>query len=192
MSAFDPAWSVFKSRPKALAALLAEREEGGRLWRPDELAAVFRHQMSAPVMVDLGGFDPATAVRLKTLSEAQGLLLKSFGELLHHPAPPVELLVLTKDFAKLNLDHSDSTLPSEIAGVLYYASIAAALVRLDTRITQLKDADLRRGLGWTREQPWIDEQTQELVAKAIEKLPPESSTLRSTATEDGCPEDPMI
>jgi hypothetical protein len=181
MSAFDPAWSVFKSRPKALAALLAEREEGGRLWRSDELAAVFRHQMSAPVIVDLGGFDPATAVRLKTLSEAQGLLLKSFGELLHHPAPPVELLVLTKDFAKLNLDHSDSTLPSEIAGVLYYSSIAAALVRLDTRITQLNDADLRRGLRWTREQPWIDQQTKELVAQALDKLAPES-----------CPEDPMI
>jgi hypothetical protein len=181
MSDFDPAGSVFHSRPKALAALLAAREERGGLWRPEELAAVFRHQMSAPVMVDLGGFDPATAVRLKTLSEAQGLLLKSFGELLHHPSPPVELLVLTKDFAKLNLDHSDSTLPTEIAGVLYYTSIAAALVRLDRRITQLQDADLRRGLRWSGEQPWLDAQTRELVAEAIAKLAPEP-----------CPEDPAI
>jgi len=181
MSDFDPAGSVFRSRPKALAALLAAREERGRLWRPDELAAVFRHQMSAPVMVDLSGFDPATATRLKTLSEAQGLLLKSFSELLHHPSPPVELLELTKDFAKLNLDHADSTLPSEIAAALYYTSIAAALVRLDTRITQLKDAELRRGLGWTREQPWIDRQTKDLLAGAIEKLGPEP-----------CPEEPMI
>jgi hypothetical protein len=175
MSDFDPAGSVFKSRPKALMALLAAREERGRLWRPDELAAVFRHQMTAPVMVDLGGFDAATAVKLKMLSEAQGLLLKSFGELFHHPSPPVELLELTKDFAKLNLDHSDSTLPTEIAGALYYTSIAAALVRLDTRITQLKDAELRRGLRWTKEQPWIDQQTQQLMAKALEKLGPEPS-----------------
>jgi hypothetical protein len=181
MSEFDPARSVFKSRPKALAALLAAREERGRLWRVDELAAVFRHQMSAPVMVDLGGFDPPTAIRLKTLSEAQGLVLKSFGELFHHTAPPVELLELTKDFAKLNLDHPDSTLPSEIAAALYYASIAVALVRLDTRITQLKDGDLRRGLQWTREQPWTDLETKDLVSKALKKLEPES-----------CPEDPMI
>ncbi len=181
MSEFDPARSVFKSRPKALAALLAVREERGRLWRPDELGAIFRHQMTAPVMVDLGGFDPPTAVRLKNLSEAQGLVLKSFGELFRHPAPPVELLELTKDFAKLNLDHPDSTLPSEIAAALYYTSIAAALVRLDTRITQLKDAELRRGLQWTREQPWTDPETKKLVAKALEKLGPEA-----------CPEDPMI
>jgi len=181
MSAFDPAGSVFKSRPNALAALLAAREERGRLWRPDELAALFRHQMSAPVMVDLGGLDAATAVRLKTLSEAQGLLLKSFGELFHHPAPPLELLELTKEFAKLNLDHAESTLPSEIAAALYYTSIAAALVRLDTHITQLKDADLRRGLRWTREQAWTDEQTRQLVAKALQMLGPEPR-----------PEDPMI
>ena len=75
MAEFDPSGSVFKSRPKSLATLLAAREERGRLWRPDELGAIFRHQMSAPVMVDLSGFDAATAVRLKTLSEAQGLLL---------------------------------------------------------------------------------------------------------------------
>jgi hypothetical protein len=181
MSEFDPARSVFKSRPKALAALLSAREERGRLWRPDELAAVFRHQMSAPVVVDLGGFDTPTAVRLKALSDAQGLLLKSFGELFHHPSPPVELLELTKDFAKLNLDHPDSTLPSEIAAALYYTSIATALVRLDTRITQLKDADLRRGLQWTREQPWADSETRELASRALEKL-----ALKSR------PEDPMI
>jgi hypothetical protein len=181
MSEFDPARSVFKNRPKALAALLAAREERGRLWRSDELAAVFRHQMSAPVMVDLGGFDPPTAVRLTTLSESQGLVLKSFGELFHHPAPPLELLELTKDFAKLNLDHPDSTLPNEIAAALYYTSIAAALVRLDTRITQLKDADLRRGLQWTREQPWTDLETKDLAGKALVKLEPEP-----------CPEDPII
>ncbi|MEI6392299.1 MAG: hypothetical protein WCT12_14490 [Verrucomicrobiota bacterium] len=175
MAEFDPSGSVFKSRPKSLATLLAAREERGRLWRPDELGAIFRHQMSAPVMVDLSGFDAATAVRLKTLSEAQGLLLKSFAELLHHPSPPVELLKLTKDFAKLNLDHSQSTLPTEIAGALYYTSIAAALVRLDMRISQLTDADLRRGLLWARQQAWIDEATKGLLDQALDKLAQDGS-----------------
>ena len=170
MPQFDPAGSVFKSRPKALAALLAAREERGRLWRPDELAAIFRHQMSAPVMMDLGGFDAATAVRLKLLSDAQGLLLKSFAELFHHPAPPVELLEMTKEFAKLNLDHPDSTLPSEIAAALYYTSIATALVKLDARISQLHDEELERGLKWTSDQLWIDRDVRDLLARAIEKL----------------------
>ncbi len=170
MSQFDPVSSVHRGRPKALAALLAAREERARLWRPEELAAIFRHQMSAPVVVDLRGFDAVTAAQLRNLSDAQGLLLKNFGELFRHPNPPVELLEVTKDFAKLNLDHADSVLPNEIASVLYYTSIAVALVRLDTRISQLKNADLRRGLIWVKEQAWIDEDTRVLMDKTIEKL----------------------
>jgi len=38
--------------------------------------------------VDLGGYDTAAATRLKKLSEAQSLLLKSFSDLFHHPARP--------------------------------------------------------------------------------------------------------
>jgi hypothetical protein len=61
MSEFDSAGTLFKSAPKSLAAFLAAGEERARLWRPEELGAIFRHQMSAPILVDLGGFDPATA-----------------------------------------------------------------------------------------------------------------------------------
>jgi len=162
--------AVFKSRAKELAALLATGEERARLWRPDELAAIFKHQISTPMLVDLGTFDPGTASKLKTLSEAQGLLLKSFSDLFHHSTPPVELLVLVKDFAKANRDHPESGLPAEIASALYYISIAAALVHLDARITKLPDADLRRGLHLTREQAWLDAATKELLDAALAKI----------------------
>jgi len=171
MPEFDPSESVFKSRAKELAALLASGEERARLWRPEELAAIFRHQISTPMLVDLGGFDPRTAAQLKVVSEAQGLLLKSFDDLFHHPTPPVELLNVAKDFAKANLDHPESGLPGEIASALYYTSIASALVHLDARISTLPDADLRRGLAWTREQPWLDEKTKELLTRAMDKIP---------------------
>jgi hypothetical protein len=170
MSEFDSSAAVSKSRAKELAALMATGEERGRLWRPSELAAMFRHQMSAPMLVDLGSFDARTATKLRTLTEAQGLVLKSFADLFHHPAPPAELLKLVKDFAKANLDQPDSGLPTEIASVLYYTSIAAALVRLDTRISQLSDSDLQRGFRWMGEQAWLDEKTKGLLAQALEKL----------------------
>jgi hypothetical protein len=170
MSVFESSAAVFKSRAKKLATLLATGEERAELWRPDELAAIFRHQMSAPVLVDLGTFDLRSATRLGTISEAQGLLLRSFSDLFQHPAPPVELLELVKDFAKANLDHPESGLPGEIAAALYYTSIAAALVRLDARISQLPDADLQRGLRWTLEQAWLDEKTKELLAQASGKV----------------------
>ena len=170
MSESDASTAVFKSRANKLAALMATGEERVTLWRADELAAIFRHQMSAPVLVDLGTFDPRTATRLRILSEAQGLLLRSFDDLFHHPAPPIELLVLVKDFAKANLDHPESGLPGEIAAALYYTSIAAALVRLDARISHLPDADLQSGLRSILEQAWLDEKTKGLLANALGKV----------------------
>jgi hypothetical protein len=172
MSEFDTAGALSKSAPKSLAAFMAAGDERARLWRADELGAIFRHQLSVPILVDLGGFDPATAGRLKTLSNAQSLLLKSFLELFLHPVPPVELLTLTKEFAKTNMDHPDSILPKEVAAVLYYTSIAAGLVRLDQRISQLNDAELRRGFNWTKDQRWVDPPIQQLLAQALQKLSP--------------------
>jgi len=166
----DSSSSVFKSRAKELAALMASSEEGARLWRADELAAIFKHQISTSMLVDLGSFDPRTANQLRMVSEAQGLLLKSFSDLFHHPAPPAELLELVKNFAKANLDHPESGLPTEIASALYYTSIASALVHLDKRISKLPDDDLRRGLNWTRQQGWLDGATKDLLGAALEKI----------------------
>lgn len=170
MSDFDSSSALFKSRAKELAALMASGDERRPLWRPEELAAMFRHQMSAPVLMDLGSFDPRTANRLKTISAAQGLLLSSFSDLFNHSSPPIQLLQLVKDFAKANMEHPEAGLPSEIAAALYYASIAAALVHLEARISQLADADLRSGLRWAQEQTWLDEKTKSLLATAVKKL----------------------
>ena len=170
MSEFDSAGTLSKSPPKSLAAFLAAGEERARLWQPEELGAVFRHQMSAPILVDLSGLDPATAARLQTLSQAQSLLLKSFLDLFLHPVPPIELLTLSKDFAKGNMEQPDSSLPNEVAAVLYYLSIAAALVRLGRRITQLGDPELKRGLEWAKGKTWVEAPLQKLLDEALQKL----------------------
>ena len=49
-------------------------------------------------------------------------------------------------------------------------AIAAALVRLGKRISQLPDEDLRRGLRLTTEQPWLDERTKALLAEALKEI----------------------
>jgi hypothetical protein len=166
----DSSAALLKGRAQQLSALIASGDERGPLWRPDELAAIFRHQMSAPVLMDLGSFDPRTASQLKALTAAQGLLLSSFADLFNHANPPIQLLQMVKDFAKANLDHPESGLPREIVTALYYASIAAAFVRLDKRITKLSDDDLQRGLRLTQEQPWLDDRTKSLLAEAMKKL----------------------
>jgi hypothetical protein len=86
----------------------------------------------------------------------------------------LELLTLAKDFAKANMDHPESSLPQEVAAALYYTSIATALVRLEARISQLKDDELRRGLLWAKDQPWVDAPTREILVDAIKKIVPGS------------------
>lgn len=170
MSEFDTSAALTKSHARELAALIHTGDESSPLWGVNELAALFRHQMSAPMLMDLGSFDARTAEQLKVMTAAQGLLLSSFADLFNHPAPPLPLLQMVKDFAKANMEHPESGLPREIATAVYYSSIAAALVRLDVRISQLPDADLQRGLRKTQEQKWLDAQTKALLGEALKKL----------------------
>ncbi|HNQ88838.1 MAG TPA: hypothetical protein PKM73_09510 [Verrucomicrobiota bacterium] len=158
-----------------LSDLLGLEPGERRVWRPEDLGAVFAHQMAAPVVFDLGGADAPTARVLRLLVEAQGLLIKSFGDLFRHPCPPLELLRLTKDFAKANRDHPEAVLPVEVANALYYASIAAALVRRGTRITRLSDAALRRGFACVSAQPWVDAPMRKLLEQAVDKLKDDAS-----------------
>jgi hypothetical protein len=167
----DSVTGLLKASPGQVATVKGLGNEPARVWHPDELAAVFRHQIAAPVSVDLGSLDPGIRGKLKTLTEASGLLLKSFRDLFQHPAPPLELLRLVKEFAKLNREQRESLLPSDLATVLYYLSIAAALVRWGERISALTDDELRRGFAWTLSQDWIDEAARELVVSARGKLP---------------------
>jgi len=166
----DYSEAALRSNPKGLAALFNSGSATARLWRPDELTAIFRHQLTAPVLVDLGRLDLGAAAKLKGLTDAQGLILKSFAELFHHPTPPIELLAMTKDFAKANMSQPESALPHEIATAIYYLSIAAAAVRLGERISQLPDADLRRGYAWACAQEWIDADTKALLLTASGRL----------------------
>jgi hypothetical protein len=73
------------------------------------------------------------------------------------------------------MDQPDSSLPNDVAAVLYYLSIAAAYVRLGRRISQLGDAEFKRGLEWSKGKPWVDAPLQPLLDEALQKLAQEPS-----------------
>jgi hypothetical protein len=135
------------------------------------MAAIFRHQMAAPLLADLQEVARAAGRRLEPPAADQGARFPSFADLLRHAEPPLELLELVKDFAKCNASHPENGLPKDIAAAIYYACIAAALVRLKARISKLSDADLARGLRWAGQQPWLDRETLQLLACAGDTLP---------------------
>lgn len=165
--------SVFDADGRRLAALfdVSAADGAGRLWQDEELGAVLRHQLSAPLRVDLVSLGRSLAGKIETLTDSLGLTLKSFGDLLSHPHPPVELLKLAKNFAKACRISPRSPLPREVATVLYFASVAAALARCRCRITSLTDAALSDGFRWVLDQPWLDDRTRALVREGTACLP---------------------
>jgi len=158
-------------RRRRLERLMELGLKAGEPLRPAELRALWRHQLGSPLQFDLGTIEPNSSARLRRLSEAEGLLLRSLGDLLLHPRPPLELLRLAKDFAKAHEQSPDDPLPPEMARMLYYTAIAAAWARCGRRITTLDDAQLRRAFDWALAQPWVDGATKELFATGRLLLP---------------------
>lgn len=94
----------------------------------------------------------------------------TFGRLFAHPQPPLVLLQQVKDFAKAHRDSPQSYYPRPLATLLYYASIAAALVRCGERITAMNDDQLREAFAWGLAQPWNREPLVSLLREAAAAL----------------------
>lgn len=93
----------------------------------------------------------------------EGPPIRSFRDLFQHPKPPIELLDLTRRFAKACRSQGDSPLPAEIATILYLSSIAAALARCGQRITTLDDHAVCNGFDWALEHGGLDALTRRLL-----------------------------
>lgn len=133
------------------------------LWETAELEAILQHQLAAPLAPDLSVVDPAVRSRIREWGEAAGQPLSTFRDLFQHPRPPVELLELTKRFAKQCRNHPEHPLPEEVATVLYFLALAVALAKCGSRISKLSDAALREGIAWALEQPWLDESVRKTL-----------------------------
>jgi hypothetical protein len=144
--------------PGRLARLLRADEDQVGDWRVNELGAILRHQLRSPLAPEL----PVPAVSEEPI--------ETFGDLLQHPHPPVQLLSSLKDFAKSHCAPRAGSLPSEVMAVLYYASIVAARLHAHQCITQLSDPELRRGIACVVEKPWIEENTRGLLTEGLAKI----------------------
>ena len=150
----------------SLASLMDLGQQTGQLWSAQELGAVLRHQLAAPLEFDLGATgDAAMAERLASYANLRPPI-QSFGDLVFHPRPPLELLGLVKEFSKSCRAGKESVLPDEIATTLYALGIAAAMTACDRRITRLDDQALAHLIDWVREQEWLDAASRELLEAA--------------------------
>ncbi|MEX2386831.1 MAG: hypothetical protein WD534_03050 [Phycisphaeraceae bacterium] len=96
-----------------------------------------------------------------------GSEIKTLRELLMHPAPPMELLRLTKQFFKEAGHCNDHPLPHEVAIVLYYSLIIVTWRQHREWITALNIQDLTSGIAWSLRQTWLDEQIRTLLEAGV-------------------------
>jgi hypothetical protein len=140
------------------------------LWQPGEREAIWQHQLNTQLQVDLEPNRLRSRPSEMLPPEAKIFFKKSFGELLKHPQPPLELLKLIKDFAKRTLNSNPDPQLQEIVTALYYATYAAGLVRHGRRVGKLSGGELARGFAWALKQSWLDDFTRELVLAAKARL----------------------
>jgi hypothetical protein len=149
--------------PQGNGADSSKNPDGGH---PDDLSSLLVHELRSPIEFELG---QETRSRQNLPSEERSSI-HSFQELFQHRVPPLSLLQMTKDFAKSHIFHPESNLVKEVATTLYYASIALALTRHHTSISQLTGDELLRGLDWCLAQPWMDPQLRLIFSEATDYL----------------------
>jgi hypothetical protein len=169
MTTIDFSTDIFRGEPARLAQLLSELSDQYADWTDEEMASILQHQLRAPLETEL------LRRSLRALSNPQahhGSLAITFADLLHDQRPPLELLVVVKDFAMDNLRLRDKGLPRNIARVLYCASVLVARLCLGVRISGLSDAKLKARLDWAIQQPWLDPSMRDLFCRGRATLNP--------------------
>jgi hypothetical protein len=154
-----------------------------RLWDERELGEVLEHQMAAPVVADLQTLDNVVALQAAQLCSAARPVILSYRDLFEHPAPPERVLRFVSRFAREQLGAAEPQLPARIARLLYFASAAAARVRLRCAISPLSCEELQAGLQRLAAEPCLDERTRGLLQKLVIDL----SCGRSVGSGDAQP-----
>jgi hypothetical protein len=138
-------------------------------WNGQDLAAMLRHQLAAPLEFDLSSVEMKGAEAKKrgtTLTGAARERIKSFEDLLFHREPPLALLKLSKEFFKRRLQECKKDSGEwNVAYLLYLLSILAVGNRA-SKISSLTPSDLRKGMKWALERRWMNEKTRQFVELA--------------------------
>jgi hypothetical protein len=156
-----------------LSELIAFDADGRAVWPAQELQNALRQHLHSRVGSDGSGLInhyEQQLQRIEDLASAAAPPVQTISDLLHHLQPPVELLTLIKDIAKLRRNDASSPLPPEIWVVVYYGCITVAMVRCGRHITRLALEDLRQGLNWATRQPWLDDDTRQLLLEGLRHL----------------------
>jgi hypothetical protein len=128
-------------------------------WNLDDMPGLLQHLLHLPLADAMAGLDPTAICG----AQAHGAVLPStLAELFAHPDPPLALLESVKVWSRRATRDDQAILPIDVVSLLYFASIAAAKVRLGQWISKLDPSLFRQGIEMLRSEPWVGEPFQSL------------------------------
>jgi hypothetical protein len=154
-----------RARPEDMAQLYVFAGGDSSLWYPEDLRALFRHQLELPLTsLGFGTGGPLDESRCK---QEGG---RKLADLLHSGDCSLDTLKWIKDYGKHQLRQDRPDLPKEVTLMLYYLAILAARVTCQERISSLSDMALRTGIEWALSQEWIDPLTKAVLSRGVATL----------------------
>lgn len=93
----------------------------------------------------------------------------SFKSLLLDPETDLRIIKTIKDLHKRQTKSASSELEQEVAAIIYYASIASALVHHDVMITKFSYKDMGQSLAELRKSKWLQSDMKNLFSDAYDQ-----------------------
>jgi len=152
-----------------LATLLASCDDTVHVWKPDDLAAILRHQLSLRPETDFDTYVFQGTPR-RQVDTARSAGFDTYLALFQAKQPPIDVLRRVKDCAKSAVRDPNAPLPDDVATVIYFVAIAVALAAHGQRITRLADDGLRWGFQWSLKQAWLADSLRPLLARGLAAL----------------------
>jgi len=173
----DPIESLIETQPTRLADLFTLGKDSADL-TPEELADSLDHLLTIPFETALSQMPPTLAAKLRdyaarlhVYASTEQAGVSTLGQLFEHPRPSIEALKFAKELGKAVQTHVETNWPRQVGAVIYYSSLAVALVRHGRTIGRLTDKELGEGFAKLKELPWLPDPIKCLFAEAQTKLP---------------------
>lgn len=168
--------SIATTQHSSVAFLLGLESETDQR-SPEAKQEALEHLISIPIEIGLNRLPSALGDKLRrrgaeleVVSRARETGINTFGDLLNHRHPPIEMLKFAKEFGKAIVHSGKTVWPVEVGQALNYAAYAAAFVCWRERLGTLSKADLEKGFRKLAARDWIPPNLRELFTKAAGKL----------------------
>ena len=165
--------AVDDSNPKELACLLSVRGTPEGNWQYTKIRDLLRDSLAAPVREYLGDLGDVAGFEADSPSECAAVAM-TLGDLFQSADPPLGLLIAMMRGARRLMSPEASDMPAEVHDLIYFASIAAAVVRHNQLISRSSPEVLLAALERLAVESYADDGLRELFATAVERLSPES------------------